>query len=102
MYRTVLPILCVGRELIPLPPNSCTKVVAREVLEHVREPERLLPEMVRVDVDGAQYLSTVPDVSSEELLAVVAPPVLLQEPKPHSCLRQRPNADDPRRLARCC
>jgi len=50
----------------PAAPYSCTKVVAREVLEHVCEPEQPLPEMVRVSVDGAQYLSSVPDASSEE------------------------------------
>jgi SAM-dependent methyltransferase len=65
---------------IPLPDNSCTRIVAREVLEHVRDPERLLAEMVRVGMDGALYLIGVPDPSSEELLGVVAPPVYFQEP----------------------
>src|SRR5947207_10303914 len=56
---------------IPLPANSCTRIVAREVLEHVREPEQLLAEMVRVGTNGALYLIGVPDASSEELLAIV-------------------------------
>jgi len=65
---------------IPLPAGSCTKIVAREVLEHVREPEKLLAEMVRVGAPGAQYLIAVPDAASEELLAIVAPPSFYQEP----------------------
>jgi ubiquinone/menaquinone biosynthesis C-methylase UbiE len=65
---------------IPLPPNSCTRIVAREVLEHVRDPELLLAEMVRVGARGAQYLITVPDPLSEELLGIVASPVYFQEP----------------------
>jgi SAM-dependent methyltransferase len=65
---------------IPLPGGSCTRIVAREVLEHVREPERLLAEMVRVGARGAQYLIGVPDAASEELLTLVAPPSFYQEP----------------------
>lgn len=65
---------------IPIRDSSITAVIAREVLEHVSNPRRLVAEMARVGTAGARYLVSVPDSLSEDLIALVADPSYFQPP----------------------
>ncbi len=55
----------VSGDALPLPDASVTRVVATEVLEHVKDPERELRELVRVARPGAMFLLSVPHARSE-------------------------------------
>ena len=65
---------------LPVADQTATKVIAREVLEHVEDPQQFLSELVRVGKPGALYLITVPDPLAESLQRVVAPPCYWQKP----------------------
>lgn len=65
---------------IPMRDGSVTAVIAQEVLEHVRDPRRLVAEMIRVGSAEARYLIAVPDSLSEDLIALVADPSYFQPP----------------------
>lgn len=45
---------------LPFPGGSIDAVILTNVLEHVREPQRLLAELARVLVDGGQLILVVP------------------------------------------
>lgn len=57
---------------LPLADGYGSKVMAMEMLEHTREPAKVLDELVRVGRSGAQYLITVPDARSEEVQKPIA------------------------------
>lgn len=65
---------------LPLPDSSVDRVIATEVLEHVRDPAQFMGELVRVGRPGAKYLISVPDWRSEELQRPFAAPAHFQEP----------------------
>jgi SAM-dependent methyltransferase len=65
---------------LPLPDGIATVVLAREVMEHVDDPEGFLRELVRIGKPGTRYLISVPDPASEALMRVVAPPDYFQKP----------------------
>src|SRR5258707_3681222 len=65
---------------IPIPDESCTVVIAQEVLEHVWDPEVVIREMVRVGRPGCRYLITVPHPASESLMRTVAYAEYFQAP----------------------
>ena len=65
---------------IPLPDQTCSIVVAQEVLEHTTNPTAFLAELARVGKAGCRYLISVPSANSESLLKTVAPPEYFQAP----------------------
>jgi ubiquinone/menaquinone biosynthesis C-methylase UbiE len=65
---------------IPLPDGYADLVISTEVLEHVRNPEAFLSEIVRVGGPDATYVLTVPDARGENLIKTTAPAVYFQEP----------------------
>lgn len=65
---------------IPLPNNYADLVISTEVLEHVRDPEAVLREIVRIGNADALYLLTVPDARGENLIKTLAPPAYFEEP----------------------
>jgi SAM-dependent methyltransferase len=65
---------------LPLSDQYVTKVLSMEMLEHTKDPERILKELVRVGKPGAQYMITVPDSRSETLQKPIAAPVYFKEP----------------------
>jgi SAM-dependent methyltransferase len=65
---------------IPLEDGTASVVMAKEVMEHLRNPAGFLSELVRIGKPGAKYLITVPDPVSEDLLKLVATPDHWQEP----------------------
>jgi SAM-dependent methyltransferase len=58
---------------IPLPDASASVVICTEVMEHVEDPSKFAAELVRIGKPGAQYLISVPEPFSEELMRRVAP-----------------------------
>lgn len=50
-----------------------TRIIAIDVLEHLRDPKSALREMVRVGKPGAQYLISVPDPVGEHIQKAFAP-----------------------------
>jgi len=67
-------------ELMPLPDQIATKVVCREVLEHVGDPVLFMSELVRVAKPGALFLISVPHPASESLQALAHKPAYFQPP----------------------
>lgn len=65
---------------IPLPSDYADVVISTEVLEHVRDPEAILCEIVRIGKPDATYVLTVPDARGENLVANIAPSEYFQEP----------------------
>jgi SAM-dependent methyltransferase len=65
---------------IPLENDYADIVISTEVLEHVRDPEAVLREIVRIGKPSATYILTVPDARGEDLVKTVAPPVYFKEP----------------------
>lgn len=65
---------------LPLPAAYVSKILATEMLEHTKNPEAILAELVRVGRPGAKYLITVPDARSEMLQKPVAHPVYFNAP----------------------
>jgi ubiquinone/menaquinone biosynthesis C-methylase UbiE len=65
---------------IPLDNEYADLVICTEVLEHVRDPEAFLREMVRIGRRDATYVITVPDARSELLIKNLAPPAYFSEP----------------------
>jgi len=66
---------------LPLADEYASKILAMEMLEHTKDPEAIVRELVRVGKPGAQYLITVPDKRSEDL----------QEPFASTQYFERPN-----------
>jgi 2-polyprenyl-3-methyl-5-hydroxy-6-metoxy-1,4-benzoquinol methylase len=58
---------------LPLEDNIATKVICREVLEHVEDPVAVMSELFRVGKPGATYLITVPDPLGESVQKKIAP-----------------------------
>ncbi len=58
---------------LPLEDNVATKIICREVLEHVDDPAAVMSELVRVAKPGAQFLITVPDPLGESVQKKIAP-----------------------------
>jgi 2-polyprenyl-3-methyl-5-hydroxy-6-metoxy-1,4-benzoquinol methylase len=65
---------------IALPDSSVTKVISKEVIEHVDDPAQFLSELVRVGKPGASYLLSCPAPESEQLQKGIAPDFYFQKP----------------------
>lgn len=65
---------------IPIPDSHADLVISTEVLEHVRQPEVFLSEIVRVGSPDATYVLTVPDARGENLIKTIAHPAYFSEP----------------------
>ena len=65
---------------LPLDDNIATKIICREVLEHVDDPAAVMRELVRVGKPGASYLITVPDPRGESIQKKMAPPEYWAKP----------------------
>lgn len=65
---------------IPLPDEYADLVISTEVLEHVRDPEKVLREIVRLGHRDTTYVLTVPDARGENIVKDLAPAVYFQEP----------------------
>jgi ubiquinone/menaquinone biosynthesis C-methylase UbiE len=87
-----------GCNPIPLPDEYADLVISTEVLEHVRDPEAVLREIVRIGNHQALYLLTVPDARGENLIKTLAPPVYFEEPNHIQIF----TSDDFERLIRNC
>ena len=59
---------------LPIEDETATRVVCREVLEHVPDPKQFMGELVRIGQPGARYLLAVPDPASEAIMKKVANP----------------------------
>jgi 2-polyprenyl-3-methyl-5-hydroxy-6-metoxy-1,4-benzoquinol methylase len=79
-------------DLLPLADGSVDKVIAMEVLEHVRDPQLTLSELVRVAAPGAQFLLAVPDPAAEALQKHIAPAAHFMAPN-HVRVFQRDEFD---------
>lgn len=77
---------------LPLESGVATKVICREVLEHVDDPRRVVSELVRIGQPGATYLITVPDPVGESVQRAVAPPTYWKKPN-HLRVFQRDEFD---------
>lgn len=80
----VSPGKCIGivSDCTPLPLQDglASKVIAMEMLEHVRDPIAVMKELVRVGRPGALYLISVPDAKGEYLQKKIADPAHFEEP----------------------
>jgi ubiquinone/menaquinone biosynthesis C-methylase UbiE len=65
---------------VPLPDGYADLVICTEVLEHVRDPDELTRELVRLGRSDATYVLTVPDARGEHLIRDVAHPDYFKEP----------------------
>lgn len=65
---------------LPLANNTATKVICREVLEHVDDPVAIMKELVRVGTPDASFLITVPDPVGEKLQQGIAPDAYWEKP----------------------
>ena len=65
---------------LPLADNTATKVICREVLEHVDDPMAVMKELVRVGTPDAQFLITVPDPVAEKIQKDIAPKSYWEKP----------------------
>ena len=65
---------------LPLEDNSATKIICREVLEHVDDPAAIMSELVRIGKPGASYLITVPDPLGESVQKKIAPKEYWEKP----------------------
>lgn len=55
---------------IPFPDDNFDAIILREVIEHIREPERAIKEMKRVLKKGGRVILTTPNYSSPLLFLV--------------------------------
>ncbi len=58
---------------LPLEDNIATKIICREVLEHVDDPAAVMSELFRIGAPNASYLITVPDPLGESIQQKIAP-----------------------------
>jgi SAM-dependent methyltransferase len=65
---------------IPLPDASADVIICTEVIEHMPDPPAFLAELVRIGKPGARYWLSVPDPSSEAIMAIVCPPSYFEFP----------------------
>ncbi|MEM8561679.1 MAG: class I SAM-dependent methyltransferase [Pseudomonadota bacterium] len=65
---------------IPLDQEMGDIVICTEVLEHVRDPHRLMSELVRITKPGGKLVITVPDGRAEIFAAATAPDSYFVEP----------------------
>jgi SAM-dependent methyltransferase len=65
---------------IPLENHYADLVISTEVIEHVRDPKKVLTEIVRIGKPDAYYVITVPDARGENMVLDIAPPEYFQEP----------------------
>lgn len=65
---------------LPLEDNVATKIICREVLEHVDDPAAVMSELFRVGKPGATYLITVPDPVGESIQKKIAPKEYWKKP----------------------
>lgn len=65
---------------LPLDPETATRIIATEILEHVDSPQRFLAELARVGKPGALYLLSVPDPAGENAQIDLAAPQYFQKP----------------------
>ncbi len=65
---------------LPVPDQSCSRIIALEVLEHVDDPAQFMRELVRVAKPNALFLLAVPDKNSESVQQGIAPPAYWQKP----------------------
>ena len=65
---------------LPLADHTATKVICREVLEHVDDPAAVMKELVRVGAPGATFLITVPDPVGEKIQKKIAPAGYWEKP----------------------
>jgi SAM-dependent methyltransferase len=72
-------IICDSDPLL-VPDGKATRIICREVLEHVSDPQRVLSELVRAGQPGALYLLTVPSEEGEKIQQKFAPPIYFQHP----------------------
>ena len=64
-----------------LVPDACaTRVICREVLEHVEDPSQVMGELVRAGKPGALYLLTVPGETGEKIQQKFAPSSYFEHP----------------------
>lgn len=72
-------IVCDSDPLL-VPDQSATRIVCREVLEHVADPVRVMSELVRAGEPGALYCITVPGELGENIQKAFAPESYFQHP----------------------
>lgn len=65
---------------LPLADETASRVIAMEVLEHVKDPAEVLRELVRAGKPGALYLLAVPDPVGEKIQKQFAPEYYFQSP----------------------
>ena len=65
---------------IPVADGHADLVISTEVLEHVKDPEKVLREIVRIGAPDATYCLTVPDGRAEMMVKNLAPPEYFEEP----------------------
>lgn len=65
---------------LPIEDESASRIIAMEVLEHVKDPLAVLKELVRVGKPDALYLFSVPDALGEQLQKPLAPANYYQHP----------------------
>lgn len=72
-------VVCDSDPLL-LPDSFATRIICQEVLEHVKDPQRVVSELVRAGKPGAQYLITVPGQKGEEIQKGFAPADYFEHP----------------------
>lgn len=60
--------------------ESATRIICREVLEHVDDPAQVMGELVRAGKPGALYLLTVPGETGENIQKAFAPAEYFERP----------------------
>ncbi|GAB5451290.1 MAG: class I SAM-dependent methyltransferase [Halioglobus sp.] len=60
--------------------EDATRIICREVLEHVDDPVQVMSEMARVGTPGALYILSVPGETGELVQKAFAPPEYFQHP----------------------
>jgi SAM-dependent methyltransferase len=66
---------------LPLGASFASKVICREVLEHVDNPMAIMSEIVRIGLPGAEYLLSIPDAVSESVDCVARMPLQGRRPR---------------------
>jgi SAM-dependent methyltransferase len=75
--RGIAPVRASVEERLPFENGSFDVVVAGELLEHVRAPEEIVDEVIRILRDGGRFVGSVPNafrVQSRLLFAAGRPP----------------------------
>jgi len=65
---------------LPLPDAIGTRIICRDVLEHVDDPRQIMRELVRIGRPDALYLISVPDPVVESIQQDLAPPCYWEKP----------------------